>query len=442
MGGGLRRSLGLRDLVLYGIIVVQPTAPMPIFGVVHAEARGHVVSAVLIAMVAMLLTAISYGRMARAYPSAGSAFTYVGRELHPALGYLTGWAMAMDYLLNPLICTIWCARAALNIAPGLPYPAAAAAFALLFTTANLLGIRASARINAALAAAMGVVIAIFVVAALRALSARGGVELALPFHDPARFSLHRLFGGTSIAVLTYIGFDGISTLSEEVVDPRRNILRATVATCALTGVLAAIEVYLAQLLWPAGRAFANVDTAFVEVAGLAGGAWLYQLVNATLLVATMGSGLGAQLGAARLLYGMGRDDALPRRFFGALCGRGVPRNNVLLVGALALVGAQLVSYQLGAELLNFGAFVAFMGVNLAARVRYGVREPGGGARARIAALVPPALGLLICGFIWLNLRWPALVVGGGWLLLGLGYGVWRTRGFRRELVRFEIPRDT
>jgi len=116
-------------------------------------------------------------------------------------------------------------------------------------------------------------------------------------------------------VLTYIGFDGISTLSEEVVNPRRNILYATVLTCALTGVLAAVEVYLAQLVWPAGRAFAVVDTAFVEVAGLAGGAWLYQLVNATLLCATVGSGMGSQLGAARLLFGMGRDGALPPRFF-------------------------------------------------------------------------------------------------------------------------------
>src|SRR2546423_3955243 len=161
----LKRSLGLWDLLLYGIIIVQPTAPMPSFGVVSQEARGHVVTAILIAMVAMLFTAISYGRMARAYPSAGSAFTYVSRELHPSLGYVTGWSMAMDYILNPLICTIWCAKAAGNFAPEIPYFAWAIFFAALFTALNLRGIETSARINAALAAAMGVVIAIFLIVA-------------------------------------------------------------------------------------------------------------------------------------------------------------------------------------------------------------------------------------------------------------------------------------
>src|SRR5512146_3005202 len=110
----LKRSLKLWDLVIYGIVLIQPTAPMPLFGVVSQEARGHVVTTVLIAMVAMLFTAISYGRMARAYPSAGSAFTYVGREIHPVLGYITGWSMAMDYMVNPILCTVWCSKAAGN----------------------------------------------------------------------------------------------------------------------------------------------------------------------------------------------------------------------------------------------------------------------------------------------------------------------------------------
>src|SRR5256885_3787088 len=136
----LRRTLTLWHLIIYGIIVVQPVAPMPSFGVITQEARGHAVTCILIAMVAMLLTAFSYGRMARAYPSAGSAYTYVGRELHPALGYVTGWSMTMDYILNPLICTIWCSKAAGNFAPEIPYFAWAIFFAALFTMLNLRGI--------------------------------------------------------------------------------------------------------------------------------------------------------------------------------------------------------------------------------------------------------------------------------------------------------------
>ena len=163
----LRRSLGLRDLVFTGIIMVQPTAPMPLFGVVSDQARGHVVTTILFAMAAMLLTAISYGRMARAYPGAGSAYTYVSQEIHPALGYLTGWSMLMDYVLNPLICTIWCAKAAMNVIPGIPYPLWAVFFAGAFTMLNLRKIHSTARTNQILTGAMGIVIVWMLVAAVR-----------------------------------------------------------------------------------------------------------------------------------------------------------------------------------------------------------------------------------------------------------------------------------
>src|ERR1700744_4023053 len=163
----LKRSLRFWDLVLYGIILIQPTAPMPSFGVIYQEARGHVVTAILCAMVAMLFTSFSYGRMARVYPQGGSAFMYVGKELQPGLGYLAGWCMAMDYILNPLICTIWCSKAAQNFLPEIPYIVWAVLFAIMFTTLNLVGVETSARVNAAMAAALGVIILMFVVAALR-----------------------------------------------------------------------------------------------------------------------------------------------------------------------------------------------------------------------------------------------------------------------------------
>lgn len=346
----------------------------------------------------------------------------------------------MDYMLNPLICTIWCSKAAGNILPEIPYAVWAVFFACLFTGLNLRGIKASARTNAILAAGMGVVILIFFAATIRYLLGipqPGAGSFLRPFYDPETFSFSALFTGTSIAVLTYIGFDGISTLSEEVENPRRNILLATVLTCLVTGILASLEVYAAQLIWPAGRPFPDVDTAYVHVAGEAGGMWLFHLINATLLVATIGSGTGAQLGAARLLYGMGRDNALPRRFFAYVDPKHrIPRNAVLFTGAVALAGAFLMTYQLGAEMLMFGAFLAFMGVNAAAFVRYFVR-----GERKLRYFFPPLAGFLICFYIWLNLRWVAKVAGTIWLAAGIIYGAWRTRGFRGELVEFEIPAE-
>ena len=438
-GPKLRRALSLWDLILYGMIVIQPTAPMPVYGVMSQRAHGHAVTTVLIAMVAMLFTAVAYGRMARVYPSAGSAFTYVGCEIHPALGYITGWSMAMDYMLNPIVCTILCSKYALNFAPEIPYAIWVLAFLGLFTGLNLFGIRTSARINETLAAGMGVVIVLFLLAVIRYVLHTPHDGLAYftrPFYDPATFSMPAVLGGTSLAVLTYIGFDGISTLSEEAENPKRNILLATVLVCLIAGALASVEVYAAQLVWPGAQPFPDVDTAFVHVAGRAAGPWMFGLINVTLLVATIGSGLGSQLGAARLLYGMGRGNAIPKSFFGAIePKRRIPRNNVLFVGLLALAGTTFLTFERAAELLNFGALLAFMGVNAASFTHYFWR----GKEKKWTDFAMPVLGFAICLMLWLNLSRPAKIAGSIWMILGIAYGAVRTRGFRADLVSFDIP---
>src|SRR5271154_912247 len=352
----LRRVLGLFDLIIIGIVIIQPIAPMGIYGVISNEARGHVVTTILIAMVAMLFTAISYGKMARAYPSAGSAYTYVGQEIRPSLGYVTGWAMVMDYILNPLICTIICSKLTQNILPFMPYWLLAIGFAGAFTLLNLRGVKTSARINDVLAAGMSIVVVIFFVFVVRfiwGMHEYGAGFFTQPFYNPETFSFGAVFRGTSIAVLTYIGFDGISTFSEEVENPRRNIMLATVGVCLLVGVLSALEVYAAQLVW-GSKPFPQdkVESAFPLVAQQVGGFFLFHLLNFTVLIANIGSGMGSQLAAGRLLYGMGRNDAIPKWFFGKLQEkRRVPTNNIILIGAVALMGAFLITYDQGAELL-------------------------------------------------------------------------------------------
>ena len=424
---GLKRTLRFRDLVLYGIILIQPTAPMPSFGVIYSEAGGHVVTAILLAMVAMLLTSISYGRMSRVYPHGGSAFLYVGRELHPALGSITGWCLVMDYVLNPLICVIWCSRAAMNFVPGVPYAAWAIAFAVFFTVLNCFGVETSARINAWMAALLGFVIVLVLGAGTRWLlhlhHAPAGF-FTTPFYNPATFNAGGLLRGTSIAVLTYIGFDGISTLTDEARDPARTVPRAIVLTCLITGILAAVEVYIAQLVWPRGAAFPDVDTAYVHVAGRMGGPALFTIVNGALLFANIGSGMASQLGAARLLYAMGQDGALPRRFFASVSPRSrVPRNNVLLIGAICLAGALLFSYQLGAELVNYGALLAFMGVNIASAV-LGWRQ---GRMQQFVPIVLSLAGFATCLFLWIHLGPLARIAGTSWALVGIALWAWRRR---------------
>ena len=447
----LHRTLGLWNLIIIGMVIIQPTAPMGIYGVISNKAHGHVVTTILLAMIAMLFTAISYGRMARVYPSAGSAYTYVGQELHSSLGYVVGWGMVMDYLINPLICTAFCAKAAMNIHPGLSFFVWILFFAAFFTWMNLRGIRTSAQMNEAICAGMVVVVLLFLACVVRTVwqMHHDPGYFTHPFYDPASFHLSSIFAGTSVAVLTYIGFDAISTFSEEVRNPRRNILLATVIVCLITGLLSGLEVYAAQLIWGSTPFSSdNVESAFALVSGKAGGMVLFQIVNFTLLIANMGSGMGSQLAAGRLLYGMGRGNALPKEFFGAIEPKHrIPRNNILAVGVFALTGAGLLeffasrlgggAYEIGAQCLNFGAFIAFMGVNAAAFAHHW-RQPN---RRGFSGFLTPALGFCICAFIWANLSSKALVLGTVWMVAGITYGAFRTRGFRSELVTFEVPSD-
>ena len=446
----LKRVLGLPALIIYGIILIQPTAPMPLFGAAAVAGKGHVVTALLIGMVAMLFTAISYGKMANAYPNAGSAYAYVSREIHPALGYFVGWSIIFDYVMNPIICVIWIAGAAMAFLPPMASHSQALCldagfivlFTILFTVMNLRGIEASARTNSFITVGLCVVIILFLIAAVRYLflnPPQGAGDLTRPFYDPQTFSFHDVSNGAALAVLTYIGFDGVSTLSEEAHNPRRNILLATVLVCVITGVLACIQVYFAQLIWP-GTDFPDQDNAFAYVARRAAGPWLFMTVNAALLVASIGSGAGAHLGAGRLLYSMGRDNAIPRKFFGAINPRTrIPSNNIILIGVIMLVAALALkavqefehvdAYGFGCVLLNFGALFAFMGVNVSCFLRYFVR----GERRTFWNCIAPLLGFAVCAYLWASLGKWAIIVGVCWLATGILYGAWRTSFFQKPI---------
>jgi amino acid transporter len=254
-------------------------------------------------------------------------------------------------------------------------------------------------------------------------------DFTRPFYDPQTFSFSSVSAGASLAVLTYIGFDGISTLSEEVHNPRKNILRASVLVCLITGLLASVQVYLAQVVWP-GTDFPDQDTAFVFIAGRAGGQWLFYVINIALLIATIGSGSGAHLGAGRLLYGMGRDNAIPSKFFSKVNARTqVPSNNIILIGVFVLAGAFLLTYSIGAQLLNFGALIAFMGVNASSFVHYYLRQD----KKKFQFLLIPLLGFVVCLLLWLSLGLKAKIAGTCWLSMGVFYGAYRTSWFRKPL---------
>jgi putrescine importer len=441
----LKRVLGLWDLVFYGIVLIQPIAAVGLFGIAMQMSRGHMVTTVLIAMLAMMLTAISYGRMASLYPSAGSAYTYVSRGLNAHLGFIAGWSMILDYLIIPIVSTIYAALTLSRIIPWVPYSAWVVLLCVITTLLNIRGIRTTARSNIILLFGMCVVIGAFLIMAVHYISINYGAAALItvkPFYDPATFNVRAVFTATSFAALTYIGFDGVTTLAEDVKNPRRNVLLATTLVCAITGIFSTIQIYLASLVWPTYSTFPNVETAFLDVCRRAGGEWLFQAMAWTLFVACLGSALTGQVGSARLLFGMGRDGVLPKRYFGSLDKRtNAPLFNICFIGVITIVGSLLLSYEHSAEVLNFGAFLAFMGVNAAViRAFYFCRESG--RRSLAIDLIAPATGFLFCLVIWCSLPSLAKWIGGAWVFAGILYQVIRTRGFRRRPILLEFIEES
>src|ERR1700692_606247 len=360
----LKRVLGLWDLVYYGVILTSPIAVVPMFGEAQVLSHGHAVITLLAAMVAMTATAVSFGRMATVYPSAGSVYTYVSRGFNPHIGFVLGWAMFLEYLFQPLQNSLYAALTIQRLLPHVPLAVLSAVAVGFMTLLCWMGIRTTARTNQILLAFMSIIMAAFLFEAVRYLLLNQhwhGLVSLQPVYDARTFSVRSIAAGTALAATTYIGFDGVSILAEEVHNPRRNVLLATVLVCLFTGLFAGLQVYLAQRVWPDYRTLSNPETAFMDVAQVVGGYRLFAGFGIVLLVSSLACGLAGHLGAVRLLYGMGRDNVLPRKIFGHLnARRGNPSYNVAIVGVLAYVGTLTMAWERAIEILNFGALLAFM----------------------------------------------------------------------------------
>lgn len=437
----LRRVLSLRDLLVYGMIIMQVVAPIPVFGLLEQRSNNHAVITVLVSVVPMMITAVSYGRMAALYPMAGSAYTYVSRSMSPHLGFVIGWSMLLDYLMIPLISAVIPALAIQRVVPSIPLWVLTLAIVLIMTGLNLRGMRATARVNTWLLIVTSVAVMVFVVLAARYIVLRhgwSGVLSLAPIYDPDAFKMSAIMSGISLAALTYIGFDGLTTLAEDSINPKRDMALATALVVVITGVLSALELYFLHMVLPDWRS-ADPNTSYLDVMRIVGGAPLFIVFMAVMSLSQFGSGFSVQVNAARLLYGMGRDRVLPPKVFGYLDSRtSSPVRNITLVGALAFLGTVFIPFDHALDLLNFGAFLGYMGVNMATLFRYFFNPPEGHQRKLLWDFVLPLAGFLGCLIFWIGLPGRAQIVGSIWLLLGIAYCAYKTRGFRESPLLFDF----
>jgi putrescine importer len=434
----LKRVLSRRGLILYGLVILTPTAAYPVFGIVQQASKGHATFCYLIAMVAMMFTAASYGKMSSAFPSAGSTYSYVQNSLNQHVGFLAGWSMILDYLLIPLLSVVYASLTATHMVPRVPYAVWAVVFSVVITWINVRGIQVTAAAGNGMMVLMTICAVVFVVLTAHWVLVRHGVAGLMPrppFHD-ATLSLRPLMLGAAIASLSYIGFDAISTLAEETLHPERDISFATVAVCIIETVFCVVTVFLAARVWPDYRTFPDPATAILDVARLAGGTWMLAFISVILLVAGLASALNGQAGASRLLLGMGRDGVISRSFFAHVDPRyATPDRGIYLMGCVSLVGALVLHFDLIVELLNFGAFIGFILVNLSVIRHFYLRLKQRSGMALVTNLIFPLAGATFCCYIWMNLSSKAQIAGFAWLGLGVAYLAVLTRGFRLPPVR-------
>ena len=438
----LKRVLSLWDLIYYGIILTSPIAAVPLFGEAQVLSHGHTATTLLLAMVAMSVTAVSFGRMANVYPSSGSVYTYISRGLNPHLGFVVGWAMFLEYLFQPVQNALYAVLAIQRMVPQVPFAVLAAATVGLITLMTVQGIKFTARTNEVLLGFMVLVTAAFLIQAFRYIVLHEtfwGLFSMKPIYNPATFNLRALAAGTSLAALVFIGFDGVSILAEEVKNPKRNVLLASVLVCVFTGLFSGLQVYLAQRVWPDHTTLLNPETAFMDVARQASGPMLFAAYGIMLLISSIACGLAGHVGASRLLYSMGRDDVLPKEIFGHLnAKKGTPVYNVWIVGGLAYLAVLTIPWERAAEVVTFGALLAFMGVNLAALKHFWFSKEAVRRRNFFVDAFVPGFGFVFCFVLLISLQTWTKYAGLAWLAFGIAYAAYKTKGFRLRPKLFDF----
>jgi amino acid transporter len=429
----LHRSLSTKDLVVYGMIFMVPIAPYSVFGFVWHDARGMVPLAYLVGLVGMFFTAMSYAAMSREFPLAGSVYTYAQRGLSDIAGFFAGWLILLDYILIPALLYLFSAAALRPLFPGVAEWAWLVAFIAFNAVVNLIGIQFTARVNRYMLALELLTLGLFVIAGLHALHAAGGGLTLKPLYDPQVFSPATVVGATSIAVLSFLGFDGISTLAEESRGGQDGVGKAALLSLLLIGALFMLQTWIAADL-ARDMQFASADTAFYEIAERAGGAWLRLISILVVVIATaIANAIAAQAAVSRILFAMARDGKLPRVLATVHPRYKTPYVSTLVVAALSLAVGLLFGSRIDdlSRIINFGALSGFMLLHLSVVNHFFIR---GKSRDWLRHLLFPLLGAVVIGFVLYEMERSAKVLGACWMAIGVVYYAVLTRVVKRPPV--------
>ncbi|MDM5330572.1 APC family permease [Neobacillus sp. CF12] len=432
-GVKLKRSLKLWQVVIMGLAYMTPMVVFDTFGIVSGETNGHVPAAYVIALVGMLFTAVSYGKLVRVFPQAGSAYTYTQKAMNRHLGFLVGWSSLLDYLFLPMVNALLTKLYLNALFPSVPDFIWVLVFVGIVTLLNLRSVNVLANFNTLFVLVQILIMVVFIILVIKGLNAGEGTGTVFsmqPFFVEG-MNIPILITGATILCFSFLGFDAVTTLSEETPNPEKTIPKAILLTALWGGVIFITTSFFIQSFFPDNSRFIDSEAALPEIALYVGGKLFQSIFLCTTFVNTLASGLASHASVSRLLYVMGRDKVFPEKWFGYVHPKWrTPAINVLIVGVISL-SAWFFDLVTATSLINFGALMAFTFVNLSVISHFAVREKMHRTpKGFFDYVIMPLIGAGLVGVLWINLEISSLVMGGGWFLIGLAYLAFLTKAFR------------
>ena len=429
----LKRTMKLHHLVIFGVAFLTPMIAYTIYGVIATASHGVESGSICLAVVAMLFTALSYGHMAKAYPAAGSTYTYTRKAINSKLGVIAGWIVLLGYVFFPM--AIWLIGASYFSAavPAVPSWAWLIIFIVVTSVINIIGVEMGSKINFIMVSIQVIIIVAFLIFTIKAITegmGEGTLASFSPFYNPD-IDFSYTVAGAAAACYCFLGFDALTTFTEDTIDPTKNIPRSIILTLLVCGAIFLVVTYFTHLVHPSFD-YPNPDNAAYDIArqvapSIFGGVFLIGTI-----AGQFAAGLSAQASGARLLYAMGRDGVLPKKLFGKLNTKTkTPINAIILTGIVALFDIFLDVTKATAY-INFGGFVAFIFVNISVIAQYFIRQKERSLKGFVLYLLFPVLGALLCLYLLVHLDRFAIILGCAWTIAGIIYLLILTKGLKQE----------
>lgn len=436
--GELKRTLSLPLLIGFGLAYLAPTVVFNYYGIWTADSGtgGHYPLALIITTVLMTFTAYSYTRMVKEYPTAGSAYVYVNKSVQPHIGFLTGWVMLLDYLLLPMVCYLLIGIYVNEYFPALPVWVIVIGCAALGAIFNIIGVKTASIVDSIIIAAQLIFTLVTIILCVMYVCGTDGLELfsSRAIVNPDTFDTSAVLNAAAILCVSFVGFDAVTTMAEETKNPEKVMTPAIMGVCVGAGVMFFITAYALNVAWPdAHTAIADPDTGIYEFYPAIGYGWaadVFFVVDEFASFVCAMAGMGA---VSRILLGMGRDNILPKKFFGSVSKKwNTPVKNIILVSIIGCTGIFYADNLLGAaELVSFGCILGFIMVNISVVLHFykhkGLRE---GAKNKIMYLIVPLIGAIVLAIAFIFVGKGAKILGSIWLLIGLVYLAIKTKGFK------------